>query len=77
MTTLEPNRPPRVKRVTEGLSPKAYIPFLVLVAAGVVCLILGETDIGLALLAAAAGQGGLSYAAKPGQVELKPDVPTA
>jgi len=73
MTTLDPKPPPRVKRVTDGLSPKAYIPFLVLVVAGLVCLVLDETDIGLALLAAAAGQGGISYAAKPGKVELVPE----
>lgn len=58
--------------MTEGLSPKAYIPFAALVLAGVICLALGETDIGLALLAAAAGQGGIAYAAKPGKVKTKP-----
>jgi hypothetical protein len=53
---------------TEGISPKAYLPFAALILAGVVLLILGEEDLALAVFAAAAGQGGIAYAAKPGKV---------
>jgi hypothetical protein len=60
---------------TEGLSPKAYLPFLALVAAGVVTLALGETEAGLALLAAAVGQGSIAVAANPGKVVEKPTPP--
>ena len=40
--------------------------------AGVVCLLLDEQDVGFALLAAALGQGGIAYAAKPGKVQSEP-----
>jgi hypothetical protein len=57
---------------TSGLSPKAYVPFIGLVVAAVALLATGHTEEGQALLAAAIGQLGLAYAAKPGDVVIEP-----
>ena len=51
---------------TYGVSPKVYVPLAVNVVIGVALVALGEREIGIGLLLAAASGAGFGYVASPG-----------
>jgi hypothetical protein len=58
----------QMETVTNGLSPKVYVPLIVGVVVGAVLLLAGEHGTGVTVLLATAGLCGIGTGAKPGDV---------